>query len=156
MFNTLGANAVPMPYPELYSAMETKAVDGQENTYSSIETAKFYEVQKYVSSTRHVYQPLILLFSKKIWDTLSADERKILLDAAAETQPFNRKLSREADAKALETLKAKGLAYTEFPPQSVAQVRERLKPVVEKFSKEAGEALVREMDAEIAKVRGAK
>ena len=156
MFNTLGANAVPMPYPELYSAMETKAVDGQENTFSSIETAKFYEVQKYVSSTRHVYQPLILLFSKKIWDTLSADERKILLDAAAETQPFNRKLSREADAKALETLKTKGLSYTEFPPQSVAQMRERLKPVVDKFSREAGDALVKEMNAEIAKVRAAK
>jgi TRAP-type transport system periplasmic protein len=156
MFTTLGANAVPMPYPELYSAMETKAVDGQENTFSSIETAKFYEVQKYVSTTRHVYQPLILLFSKKVWDQLSADEQKILLDAAAETQPYNRKLSREADAKALETLRAKGLAVTEFPPQSVAQMRERLKPVVDKYSKEAGEALVKEMTAEIEKVRARK
>ena len=156
MFTTLGANAVPMPFPELYSAMETKAVDGQENTFSSIETAKFYEVQKFVSTTRHVYQPLILLFSKKIWDQLSADERKILLEAAAETQPYNRKLSREADAKALDTIRTKGLAVTEFPSQSVAQLRERLKPVVEKYSKEAGEPLVREMMADIEKVRARK
>jgi TRAP-type transport system periplasmic protein len=153
MFNTLGANAVPMPYPELYSAMETKAVDGQENTFSSIETAKFYEVQKYVSTTRHVYQPLILLFSKKVWDQLSADEQKILVEAAAETQPYNRRLSRDADAKALETLRTKGLTVTDFPPQSVAQMRERLKSVVDKYSKEAGEALVKEMTAEIEKVR---
>lgn len=153
MFTTLGANAVPMPYPELYSAMETKAVDGQENTFSSIETAKFYEVQKHVSPTRHVYQPLILLFSRKVWDTLSAEEQRILLDAAAETQPFNRKLSREADAKALESLRAKGLTVTEFPAAAVAQVRERLKPVVDKYSREAGEALVKEMAAEIEKVR---
>jgi TRAP-type C4-dicarboxylate transport system substrate-binding protein len=76
MFNALGSNAVPMAYPELYSALENKAVDGQENTFSSIETAKFYEVQKHVSTTRHVYQPLILLFSKKIWDQLSADEQR--------------------------------------------------------------------------------
>jgi tripartite ATP-independent transporter DctP family solute receptor len=156
MFTTLGANAVPMPYPELYSAMESKAVDGQENTFSSIETAKFYEVQKFISPTRHVYQPLILLFSKKIWDQLSPEEQKILLEAAAETQPYNRKLSREADAKALETLRTKGLTVTEFPPASVAQMRERLKPVVDKYSKDAGEPLVKEMMAEIEKVRGRK
>ncbi len=153
MFTALGANAVPMPYPELYTGLETKTVDGQENTFSSIETAKFYEVQKYVSTTRHVYQPLILLFSKTVWDRLSPDERKILQDAAAETQPYARKLSRDADVKSLETLKAKGLIVTEFPAQSVAQMRERLKPVVDKYSKEAGEPLVKEMQAEIDKVR---
>lgn len=156
MFNTLGANAVPMPYPELYTGMETKTVDGQENTFSSIETAKFYEVQKYASTTRHVYQPLILLFSKKVWDQFSNDERKILLDAAEETKPYARKVSRDADVKALETIKAKGMIVTDFPPQAVAQVREKLKPVTDKFAKEAGEALVREMYAEIEKVRGRK
>ena len=156
MFKALGANAVPMSYTELYPAMESKAVDGQENTFSSIETAKFYEVQKYVSTTRHVYQPLILLFSKKIWDQLTPDEQKVLLEAAAESQPYARKISREADAKSLEALKAKGMIVTDFPPQSVAQMRERLKPVVEKFSKDAGEATVKEMLAEIEKVRARK
>jgi tripartite ATP-independent transporter DctP family solute receptor len=156
MFTALGANAVPMPYPELYSAMETKAVDGQENTFSSIETAKFYEVQKYASTSRHVYQPLILLMSKKVWDQLSADEQKILREASAETQPYNRKLSREADAKSLETLKAKGMTVTEFSPQAVAQLRERLKPVVDKYSKDAGEPLIKETMADIAKVRAGK
>lgn len=156
MFNTLGANAVPMPYPELYTGMETKTVDGQENTFSSIETAKFYEVQKYASTTKHVYQPLILLFSKKIWDTLSKDEQEILLTSGKETQPFARKIVREADAKSLAFLKAKGLIVTDFPQASVNQMRDRLKPVIEKFSKEAGEDFVKEVQSEIEKARNRK
>ena len=156
MFNALGANAVPMPYPELYTGLETKTVDGQENTFSSIETAKFYEVQKYASTTRHVYQPLILLFSKKVWDTLSADEQKVLLDAGKEAQPFARMMTREADAKSLAALKANGLTVSDFPPAAVAQMRERLKPVVDKYSKEVGESMVKEMQAEIDKVRSGK
>jgi tripartite ATP-independent transporter DctP family solute receptor len=156
MFNALGANAVPMPYPELYTGLETKTVDGQENTFSSIESAKFYEVQKYASTTRHVYQPLILLFSKKIWDALSDDERKLLLDAGKEAQPFARKMVRDADAKSLETLKAKGLVVSEFPPEAVAQMRERLKPVIAKFSKEAGDSMVNDLLVEIDKVRARK
>ena len=117
MFNSLGANAVPMPFPEVYTALETKAIDGQENTFSSIEASKFNEVQKYVSKTNHVYQPLILLFSKKIWDQLSGDERKVLLDAAAEVQPEVRSLSREANVKSLENLKAGGMVVTDVPPR---------------------------------------
>src|SRR5215207_5517192 len=95
MFNALGANAVPMPFPELFTALEMKTVDGQENTFSSIETSKFNEVQKYVSTTNHVYQPLILLFSKRVWDRLSQDERTILSAAAAQVQAEARKVSRD-------------------------------------------------------------
>jgi TRAP-type transport system periplasmic protein len=156
MFNSLGANAVPMPFPEVYTALETKAIDGQENTFSSIEASKFNEVQKYVSKTNHVYQPLILLFSKKIWDQLSGDERKVLLDAAAEVQPEVRSLSREANVKSLENLKAGGMVVTDVPPDAVAQMREKLKPVTNKHSKDLGEALVNEMQSEIEKVRGRK
>ena len=153
MFNALGANAVPMPFPELYTALETRTVDAQENTFSSIETSKFNEVQKYVSTTNHVYQPLILLFSKRIWDRLSNDERTILSQAATEVQAEARSMSRDANVKALEDLKGKGMTVTEYSPQAIAQTRERLKPVVEKHSKDFGETLVREMHAEIQKVR---
>jgi tripartite ATP-independent transporter DctP family solute receptor len=153
MFNALGANAVPMPFPELYTALETKTVDGQENTFSSIETSKFDEVQKHVSTTNHVYQPLILLFSKRVWDQLSGDERKVLLDAAVAVQPEVRQLSREANVKALENLKAKGMIVTEVSPDAIAQLREKLKPVTDRHAKQFGEALVNEMHAEIEKAR---
>ncbi len=81
-FKTLGANAIPLPFSELFSALETKTVDGQENPFNTILSSKFYEVQKYVSVTNHVYSPWIVLVSKKWWDSLSKDEQKVLAEAA--------------------------------------------------------------------------
>jgi TRAP-type transport system periplasmic protein len=156
MFNALGANAVAMPLPEVNSALETKAVDGQENPFSFMEASKFYEVQKYASTTRHMYNPLLVIFSKKIWDQLSNDERKILLEAANDAKPYERNVSREADAKALDSVKSKGMTVTEFPPQEIARMREKVKPVTDKYMKQADEALVKELYAEIEKVRGGK
>jgi len=75
-FKTLGANAVPMAFSELFSALETNTVDGQENPFNTILSSKFYEVQKYVTVTNHVYSPWIVLVSKKWWDQLSKDEQK--------------------------------------------------------------------------------
>lgn len=153
-FKALGTNAVPLPFTELYSAMETRAVDGQDNPIVAFETNKFYEVQKHLSTTRHVYNPLIVLVSKKMWDQLSADEKRILGDAAKETSVEQRKVSREMEAKALETAKKHGTVVTEISPQERARMREQVKPVTEKYTKELGEDLVREFYAEIAKVRG--
>ncbi len=77
-FRKLGANAVPLPFSELFSALETRAVDGQENPYNTIPSSKFFEVQKYLSVTNHVYSPWIMLASKKWWDQLSKAELKKL------------------------------------------------------------------------------
>ena len=154
-FNTLGANAVPMPFPELYPALESKAVDGQENPFISVEVTKFYEVQKYASATRHAYSPLLVLVSKKFWDTLSPEEQKILRDAAEEVKPYERKASRDMDAKAVETLKAKGMIINDVSPQERARLREKLKPVIEKHRLASGDA-GREMAAEVEKIRQGK
>jgi TRAP-type transport system periplasmic protein len=155
-FSALGANAVPMPFPELYTALETKTVDGQENPFVSVEVTKFYEVQKYASNTRHAYSPLLVLASKKFWDQLSDDERKILLEAAGEARPYQRQTSRAMDAKAMDTLKAKGMTVTEISTQERARMREKLKPVIEKHNKIISESLIKDVNAEIAKVRGSK
>jgi TRAP-type transport system periplasmic protein len=156
MFNALGANAVPMGFPELYTALETKTVDGQENPFASIEASKFYEVQKFASTTRHVYNPLVVIFSRKTWDRLSSDERTIVQSAATEAGAYERKVSREANEKSVELVKSKGMTVTEIPAQEIARMREKVKPVTDKFVKEAGEGLVKEMYAEIDKVRGRK
>src|ERR1043165_9443052 len=87
-FKTFKANPLPMPFAELYTALETKAVDGQENPYSVILSSKFYEVQKYVSATNHVYAANILLVSKKFWDKLNPAEQKILQEAATEARGY--------------------------------------------------------------------
>ena len=155
-FSALGANPVPMPFPELYTALETKAVDGQENPFVSVEVTKFYEVQKYASNTRHAYSPLLVLASKKFWDQLSEDERKILLDAANEAKPYQRQTSRAMDAKAVDALKSKGMTVTEVSSQERTRMREKLKPVIEKHYKTVSESLVKEVNAEIEKVRSAK
>src|SRR5262245_6990626 len=83
-FKALGANAVPMPFTELYSGLEQKAVDGQENPTATILASKFYEVQKHVVLSKHIYSVWVLLLSKKTWDGLSADEKKWVQEAARE------------------------------------------------------------------------
>jgi tripartite ATP-independent transporter DctP family solute receptor len=153
-FAALGANATPMPFTELYSAMEQKAVDGQENPAATILTSKFYEVQKHMVMSRHIYSTWVLLMSKKTWDTLSADEQKIVREAAREATQFERKAIRALSDKALDELRKVGMQITELPPAEQAKLRDKLQPVVAKFSKEFGEDTTREMMAELSKARG--
>ena len=77
----LGANPTPLAFPEVYAALEQKAIDGQENPLTVIAANKFFEVQKYATLTNHQYNPQSVLISKKFWDTLSAAEKQIVQDA---------------------------------------------------------------------------
>jgi tripartite ATP-independent transporter DctP family solute receptor len=156
LFNTIGANAVPLPFPELYTALEQKTVDGQENPATVIQTSKFAEVQKYLTFTRHVYNPQIVIFSKRVWDRYDPEERKLIEEAAAEAKAYQRQVSRDAEAKAVEQLKAQGMQLTELSPEEVARLRDKVKPVTEKFAKEANEAASKELFAEIEKARATR
>lgn len=152
----LGSNPLPMPFTEVYTSLETKAVDGQENPTAVFESNKFYEVQKYLSLTRHQYNPLIMLVSKKIWDQLNDDERKLLKEAADETRNYQRQVSRDMEKKALELVKAKGTLVNDVPPQEVERMRAKLVAVSEKLAREQiGEAIVKEVYAELERIRGA-
>ena len=155
-FNTLGANATPMPFTELYTALEQKAVDGQENPTATILASKFYEVQKHLVLSKHIYSAWVLLLSKKTWDGLSADDKKALQEAAREATLFERKTIREFGDKALGELKQKGMQVTELSAADQAKLRTKLQPVVAKFSKDFGEATSKEMFAELEKIRGKK
>jgi TRAP-type transport system periplasmic protein len=152
-WNMLGSNAVPMPFPELYSALEQKAVDGQENPYSTVDSAKFYEVQKYLSVTKHKYTPLVLMVSKKFWDQLSADEKKIIQDAATEAAVYQRKANRDLNEQYLQSLKKTGLQINEVPAAEVARMRAKVQPVVDKYSAQIGGTLVKDLYGEIEKAR---
>lgn len=152
-FKALGANAVPLPFPELYTAMETKAVDGQDNPIVAFEANKFYEVQKHLSTSRHIYNPLLVMMSKKSWDSLSPAEQKIVTEAANETRDYQRKISREMEAKAIEAIKKHGTVLTEITPAERDRMREKTKPVAEKYTAEIGADLVKDVYAEINKVR---
>ncbi len=152
-FNALGANSVPMAFPEVYTALEQKAIDGQENPFTVIEANKFQEVQKYLTGTNHMYNPQSMFISKKTWDRLNKDEQQILLDAAKESAVFQRKFSRDAQAAALANL-TKTMEYTELPPAEVAKLRAKLKPVIDKYSAQVGADFAKEVYSEIEKVRG--
>jgi tripartite ATP-independent transporter DctP family solute receptor len=149
----LGANPTPMPFPEVYAALDQKAIDGQENPLTVINANKFYEVQKHVALTNHQYNPQSVIFSKKVWDALSAGEKKILADAAQESAQYQRQVSRDAAGSALESLKKNGMQVTELSAAEQAKLREKLKPVVDKHGAALG-STVAELQAELAKARG--
>ncbi|OUL98593.1 TRAP transporter substrate-binding protein [Variovorax sp. JS1663] len=152
-WNALGANAVPMPFPELYTALEQKAVDGQENPYSTVDSAKFFEVQKYLSVTNHKYSPLILTLSKKFWDQLSGDEKKIIQDAATEAAVYQRKANRDLNEQYLQSLKKTGMQVNEVSAAEVERMRTKVQPVVDKYSRQIGGTLVKDLYGEIEKAR---
>jgi TRAP-type transport system periplasmic protein len=149
----LGANPTPLPFPEVYAALDQRAIDGQENPVTVINANKFYEVQKYLVLTYHQYNPQSLIFSKKAWDALGADEKKILGDAATEAAKFQRQVSREAAGGALESLKKNGMQVTELAPVELAKFREKMRPVIDKNAVAVGEDVVRDIQAELARIR---
>jgi tripartite ATP-independent transporter DctP family solute receptor len=149
----IGANPTPLPFPELYAALEQKAVDGQENPVATINGAKLYEVQKFLTLTNHQYNPQSVVISKKFWDSLSADEKKVVQDAALESAKYQREQSRAAAAGILENLKKNGMQVTELPAAEVAKFRDKMKPVIAKHSASVGDATVSAMMAELDKLR---
>jgi tripartite ATP-independent transporter DctP family solute receptor len=149
----LGANPTPLPFAEVYGALEQKAIDGQENPIAVIAANKFWEVQKYVALTNHQYNPQSVIFSKKVWDTLSPAEKKIIDDSSDEATKFQREQSRAAVAANVELLRKNGMTITQFSPAEVAKLREKMKPVIAKYTASVGEATVNEVLAELAKMR---
>ena len=149
----LDANPTPLAFPELYAAMEQKAVDGQENPVSVILANKFGEVQKYLTLTHHQYNPQSVIMSKKVWDTMSPAEKKIIQDAADEAGRYQRQVSRDQAASTIDQLKKAGMQVTELPPAEMAKLQLKMKPVIDKHAASVGEATVKDVMAELAKVR---
>ena len=153
-FKTLGTNAVPMAFGEVFTALETKTIDGQENPFVTIDTSKFYEVQKYLSITRHAYTPFLILYSKKLWDQLSAQEQAVLREAAMEGQKVQRSTIRAQSDKALAALKAKGMTVNEITAAEQKRMFDKVKPVYDKNVPTIGaEAVTQVLDA-LKKARG--
>jgi tripartite ATP-independent transporter DctP family solute receptor len=148
----LGANPTPLPWPEVYAALEQGAVDGQENPVATINGAKLYEVQKHLALTGHQYNPQSVVISKKFWDTLNAAEKKIVSDAATESAKFQRATARTLEASLLENLKKNGMQVTTLPAPEMAILRDKMKPVIAKHGEPIA-ATVTELQGELAKLR---
>lgn len=152
-FKAFKANPVPMPFAELYGALESKAVDGQENPFAVILSNKFYEVQKYVSATNHVYAANIVLVSKRFWDKLSPAEQKMMNDAANETRAYQRQASRSAAQKAVGELQAKGMQFNELSAAEQQRMVQVAKPVTDRLAATYDPAVVKLYHDELARIR---
>lgn len=155
-FKAWGANAVPLAYAELFTALESKIVDGGGQPPLNMIYGKIGEVSKYYTVNRYSFTPVSLLMSKKTMDKLNADEKQIILDAAKESTDYQRQVSLKKSADCLAELKKTKTAVTELSAAEIARFREATKPVVEKYLKVYDEQLGKELFAEIAKYRAAK
>lgn len=145
VWSALGANPTPLPFTEVHTALETGTVDGQENPAALILASKFNEVQKYLSLTRHNYNPQIVLIGKGFWDKLNDDEKKLLTDVAMEVRLEQRRISREADSKAIAQLEAAGMQVNEVPEAEIARIQAKIKPVVDKYAAKIDPVLVKKV-----------
>lgn len=154
-FRRLGANPVPMAFGEVFTALETGAVDGQENPLPLIEASKFNEVQDYLTLTRHAYSPTPVLFSKQIWDSYTPEEQVLLQTCAEEGRTAQLARSREAASEALETLKAEGMQVVEtLSEEEMARLREVIMPVYEANKSAIGEEPFDLVQDQLAALRG--
>lgn len=155
-FKAMGANAVPMAFSEVYSALEMKAVDGQENPVNNIENMKFYEVQKYLSFTKHSYTPTLVMVSKKLWDTMSPVEQKTLKDCAIEGRDVQRKANADAETKSIEMMKTKGIVVNDVTPAELQRIRDKTKPVSDAYAAKLNPEAVNMVFNELKAIRGTK
>ncbi len=138
IWKALGANPTPMPWP-IYTQLAQHVIDGQENPLAVIYQYKLYEVQKYLSLTRHVYSALVFVGSKKFYDTLPANYQKLLFKAAKEASIYERGLNRKQVAFFLSELKKKGMVIDEHP--NIASFKKKVEPLKNRFKGAAGKYL---------------
>ncbi len=108
----MGASPLPMAFGELYTALEQKTVDAQENPLAVIYSSRFFEVQKYLAMTGHFYSPAVLLISEATWKKLSPENQKIVADAAAQARDYERGLSLKADQELEAACEKAGMTIT--------------------------------------------
>lgn len=149
-FRALGANPVAMDVKELYSALEQRVVDGQENPYTVISASRFSEVQKNLSNTGHFFDFIAVVASRKAFEQLKPEYQKAVREAMTSTIAHQRKLAAEQEAQKFAELKAR-MAYTEIAPAAREEMRKASLPVIEDVKKRAGADLVNQVLAESAK-----
>jgi len=127
--SAMGANAVPMSYSELYTAMGSGVVDGQENPFMNIYASKFFEVQKFMSVTKHQYSTLPIIFSEKKWAQLDDKQRQVIKQAAGEAAPFMRKKVVANEGAQREAMEKAGMKINDVP--DLTPFREAVQSVYE-------------------------
>jgi len=155
-WKALGANPTPMAFSEVFTALEIKAIDAQENPLILIYTNKFHEVNKFVTVTNHVYTPCGIIVNKKFWDKVKPEDQAGMKKAATEALKLHRNMMDAANKEVVAKLQAAGAVVDVMPPAELAKLRAKTKPVIDTYTKQIGEEFVKEFYAEIDKVRSGK
>uniref|UniRef100_UPI00333F815F TRAP transporter substrate-binding protein n=1 Tax=Castellaniella defragrans TaxID=75697 RepID=UPI00333F815F len=144
-----GANPAPLAFGELFTALQQGTFDAQEGPINLFYDMKFYEVQKFISRTNHVYSPWPLLINPDVYNGLSAEDRAVLDDVARDTTRYQRGLAQQADDKAAAAMT--DVQIIDLTPEELAAFGERMGPIHEMVKKKIGPQVV---DAILAEVNG--
>jgi len=142
-----------MAFSEVFTAMQQKTIDGQENPIPTIYLSKFFEVQKFVSLTGHVYGPHILLINKKLFDSFPAEDQKVILAAAQESAVWQRATNRKMNSEQVDALRKEGMTVTVLSPDQLKVFQDATKSVYDEWIPKIGKELIDEFRATVAGVR---
>jgi tripartite ATP-independent transporter DctP family solute receptor len=149
LFKYLGSNAIPMPWGEVFTAVQQGVMDGLEIPISVTWSNNYAEVTKYLSLTGHTYSPLVFMVSNGVWNSLSLENQKIFLDSALEAAVYEREKIKEIEADLLGKLEEKGMKINEVPDKKPFQ--NAVKPLYEEFKDKIGADVLKMVLEEAAK-----
>lgn len=152
-FQALGTNATPMAFGEVFTALETRAIDAQENPYVTIDTSQFYEVQGYLSATQYAYTPFLALYSGPIFNSYSETEQQILRDCAVVGRDVQREVSRELSNVSLANVQAEGMAFNEISTAEMERIRAAVEGVYATHAESIGVEVIERMQAQLSALR---
>lgn len=141
LVSCLGAVPTPMPFGEVYSALQTGIVDGAENNIPSYYSTSHYEVAKYITLDGHSRIPEIIIASKSSWNKLSKEDQEIIRQAAKDSTQYQIKLWKEFEMTAQEKTKKSGSIYTVLTPEALAGFQKAVQPMYDKLSPEVKEVI---------------
>jgi tripartite ATP-independent transporter DctP family solute receptor len=150
-FRTMGANPTPMPFSEIFSALQQKTIDGQENPSTTNFLQKYFEIQKFNTLSNHFYSPFVFMYSKKLFDGLSKEDQEIILTAAREAGVYQRKINRDTMGEAVAGMEKGGMTVTRLTPEQHKAFVEATQGIAPQFESVIGADNLKEIKAEIAK-----
>ncbi len=150
-FKSLGTKPEPIPMDQLYEALARKEIDAQENPTPTIYSARLFDVQKYLTLSRHVYCPLVLLYSKKLWEQLSAHDQNMISEALQEAAEEIFAINKKQETDLIPILESNGMIITQFPEKEINKIQKALKPAFERYTQMVGSDLVASFMREMEK-----
>lgn len=148
-WKALGASPTPMPFSEVFTAMQQKTIDGQENPIPTIYLQKFYEVQDFTTLTGHVYGPHILLMNADLFNSFSAEEQKVIMEAAQESAYYQREVNRKMATDYISELRNEGMTVTELTADEKKAFQDAVQPIYAQFADQIGSEVIKMVQDEL-------